>query len=53
MTIVDGIVRFDAAHDSSDMRIYIDPEETTPTYYGQEEVDECMRGTELMFSQRH
>ena len=53
MTIVDGIVRFDRVYDAADMRIYIDPEETTPTYYGQEEIDECMRGTEFMFSNRH
>lgn len=53
MTIVDGIIRFDLEHDPDDMRIYIDPEEVTPTYYGQEEVDGCMRDTEFMFSHRH
>jgi len=53
MTIVDGIVRFDRANDPADMRIYIDPEEVTPTYYGQEEVDGCMRDTEFMFFHRH
>jgi imidazolonepropionase-like amidohydrolase len=54
MTIVDGLVRFDLAHDPADMRMYIDPEEATPTYYGQEEeVDECMKGTELLYAQRH
>lgn len=53
MTIVDGIIRFDLAHDPADMRIYIDPEEATPTYYGQEEVDGCMRDTEFMSSHRH
>jgi imidazolonepropionase-like amidohydrolase len=53
VTIVDGIVRFDIAHDPADMRIYVDPEETTPTYYGQEEVDGCMRDTEFMFSTHH
>ncbi len=53
MTIVDGIVRFDKENDPSDMRIYIDPEEATPAYYGREEVDECMRGTDLMFNNRH
>lgn len=53
MTIVDGIVRFDIKNDPADMRIYIDPEEDTPTYYGQEEVDGCMRDTELLFSHRH
>ena len=45
VTIVDGIVRFDIANDPSDMRLYIDPEEITPTYYGQEEVEGCMRDT--------
>lgn len=53
MTIVDGVVRFDIDHDANDMRIYIDPEEATPTYYGREEVDGCMRDTEFMFSNRH
>ena len=53
MTIVDGIVRFDIKNDPADMRIYVDPEEDTPTYYGQEEVEGCMRDTELMFSHRH
>ncbi|MFZ1678468.1 MAG: amidohydrolase family protein, partial [Saprospiraceae bacterium] len=53
MTIVDGIVRFDKIKDPSDMRIYIDPEEATPAYYGREEVDECMRGTDQMFNNRH
>ena len=54
MTIVDGIVRFDINHDPADMRIYVDPEEATPTYYGQEEeeVDECMLGTEFIFANR-
>ncbi|MBK9104047.1 MAG: amidohydrolase family protein [Saprospiraceae bacterium] len=53
LTIVDGIVRFDLAHDPADMRLDIDPEEATPTYYGQEDVDGCMRDTEFMFSHRH
>ena len=53
LTIVDGIVRFDRVHDATDMRIYIDPEEDTPTYYGNEDVDGCMRDTEFMFSHRH
>ena len=50
VTIVDGIVRFDVAHDPADMRLYIDPEEITPTYYGQEGVEGCMRDTKFMFS---
>jgi imidazolonepropionase-like amidohydrolase len=53
VTIVDGIVRFDKANDPADIRLYIDPEEATPSYYGQEDVDGCMRDTELMFSHRH
>ena len=53
VTIVDGIVRFDKANDPMDMRMYIDPEEATPSYYGQEDIDGCMRDTEFMFSHRH
>ncbi len=53
LTIVDGIVRFDKANDPADMRLYVDPEEATPTYYGQEDVEGCMRDTEFMFSHRH
>ena len=53
MTIVDGVVRFDLQNDPPDMRIYIDPEEESPTFYGQEGVDGCMRDTEFMFSHRH
>ena len=53
VTIVDGIVRFDKAHDPADMRLYIDPQESSPTYYGQEDVEGCMRDTEFMFSHRH
>lgn len=53
MTIVDGLIRFDLKNDPADMRIYVDPTEDTPTYYGQEEIDGCMRDTELMYSHRH
>ncbi len=53
VTMVDGIVRFDLATDPADMRLYVDPEEATPTYYGQEEVEGCMRDTKFMFSHRH
>lgn len=53
MTIVDGIVRFDLAHDPADMRLYVDPEEVTSSYYGQEDADGCMLDTEFMFSHRH
>lgn len=53
MTIVDGIIRFDLAHDPADMRLYVDPEEVTSSYYGQEDADGCMLDTEFMFSHRH
>lgn len=54
MTIVDGIIRFDLVNDPADMRIYVDPEEATPTYFGQEEgMDHCMEGTEFFNSNRH
>ena len=53
ITIVDGIVRFDRKKDAADMRLYVDPEEPTPSYIGQEEEDGCMRDTEFMFSHRH
>lgn len=53
VTIVDGVIRFDIANDRADMRIYIDPEETTPTFYGSEDVDGCMRDTEFMYSKHH
>lgn len=47
MTIVDGIVRFDRATDVADMRVDIDPEETTPSFYDYShgiEHDKCMHG---------
>lgn len=53
LTTVDGIVRFDLKNDPADMRIYIDPEEATPSYYGQEDVDGCMRDTKFMHSHHH
>jgi imidazolonepropionase-like amidohydrolase len=54
MTIVDGIIRFDLVNDPADMRLYVDPEEATPTYYGQEEsVDNCMQGADFFYEQRH
>lgn len=53
ITIVDGIVRFDIANDPADMRLYIDPESPTPVFYGNEDVDGCMRDTEFMFEHRH
>jgi imidazolonepropionase-like amidohydrolase len=53
LTIVDGIVRFDIAADPADMRLYIDPREESPTYYGQEDMDGCMRDTEFAGSHRH
>lgn len=53
LTIVDGIVRFDLANDPADMRMYIDPEESTPTFYGQEQVEGCLIDTDFMFSHQH
>jgi len=53
LTIVDGIIRFDIEHDPADMRVYIDPEEESPTYYGNEEVDGCMRDTDIRDVHRH
>ncbi len=53
LTIVDGIVRFDLANDPADMRIYVDPEESTPTYFGQEQVEGCLIDTDFMFSHQH
>jgi imidazolonepropionase-like amidohydrolase len=47
MTIVDGIKRFDRSEDAADMRVYIDPEESTPAFYDYqqaEEADRCMQG---------
>ncbi len=53
LTVVDGIVRFDVKNDPKDMRIDIDPEEETPTYYGNEEVEGCLLDTDLIFSHHH
>lgn len=53
MTIVDGIIRFDIERDPADMRIYIDPEEPTPAYEGQEEIlDGCMQGVDINSTHR-
>lgn len=52
-TIVDGIVRFDIEADPADMRLYIQADEDTPTFYGNEEVDGCMRGTAFEHLHRH
>lgn len=44
MTIVDGIVRFDANDDPNDMRLYPDPEGTVrSTIFQQEDGDRCMQ----------
>jgi imidazolonepropionase-like amidohydrolase len=53
MTIVDGIVRFDLRNDPADMRLYVDPEEATPSYYGQQEEEGCMRDVNFSNTQRH
>ena len=46
-TIVDGVIRFDRAHDPDDMRLYIDPRQSieTATIWKEHE-DRCMQGTE-------
>lgn len=44
MTIVDGIVRFNAEADPDDMRLYPDPEEPVrSTLFNQEETERCMQ----------
>lgn len=44
LTIVDGIIRFDAKNDPNDMRLYPDPEETVrTTIFQQEDGDRCMQ----------
>ncbi|MFM2394243.1 MAG: hypothetical protein RLZZ546_2225 [Bacteroidota bacterium] len=50
-TIVDGKVYFDRANDVADMRLDIDPEEKTNTFYERMiEKDKCMQGvTETLF----
>ena len=53
MTIVDGIVRFDREKDPADMRLYVDPEEDTPTYYGNEMIEGCMRDTQFEHAHSH
>ncbi len=53
MTLVDGVVRFDINADPPDMRIDIDPEEATPTYYGHEHVECCLLDTDFLFSHDH
>ena len=57
MTIVDGIVRFDAANDDDDMRIDVDPKEGLPTFidhHGEHE-DRCMQGVfdQLFLGKNH
>lgn len=50
-TIVDGKIYFDRANDAADMRLDIDPEEKTNTFYERMiEKDKCMQGvTETLF----
>lgn len=44
MTIVDGIVRFDANEDPNDMRMYPDPEESVrSTIFQEEDGERCMQ----------
>ncbi len=50
-TIVDGIVRFDRAHDPADMRLMVDPKQNLDDVTLQDKnVDHCMDGTEVLFS---
>src|SRR5258708_5014424 len=51
-TIVDGIVRFDRANDSGDMRLMVDPKQNIdePTFI-EKGRDNCMEGTEFLFSE--
>lgn len=52
MTIVDGVVRFDREKDADDMRIYVDAEEKIDvTLADREHHDQCMQGTELLFTE--
>ena len=48
-TVVDGVIRFNRSTDAADMRLDVDPEETTPTFYEwhqhDHEHDGCMEGT--------
>jgi imidazolonepropionase-like amidohydrolase len=53
LTVVDGIVRFDLTNDPADMRIYIDAEESTPSFFGQEMIEGCLIDTDLMYSHQH
>lgn len=53
LTIVDGVVRFDYHNDPSDMRIYVDPEEETPPFYGNEDLDGCLQDVEIITSHNH
>lgn len=47
MTIVDGVIRFDAENDPDDMRLKIDPEENvSATMLYHEHDDRCMEGVE-------
>jgi imidazolonepropionase-like amidohydrolase len=49
-TIVDGIVRFDRAHDPADMRLMVDPRQNLDDVtLLDKNVDHCMDGTEFLF----
>lgn len=53
LTIVDGIVRFDRENDPADMRLYVDPEEKIDvTIFEREDHDQCMQGTEFLFTDK-
>ncbi len=46
MTVVDGVVRYDAARDGDDMRLVVDPAERVPeiTLHAGRHADACMSG---------
>ncbi|MBX7125440.1 MAG: amidohydrolase [Cyclobacteriaceae bacterium] len=51
-TIVDGVVRFDKDKDPDDMRLFVDPTQSTETTVDHRYdagVDRCMEGTDFLF----
>jgi imidazolonepropionase-like amidohydrolase len=51
-TIVDGIIRFDRANDSADMRLMVDPKQSfDESSFIEKGHDNCMDGTEFLFSE--
>jgi len=51
-TIVDGVVRFDRAHDPADMRLMVDPRQNLDDASVRDDgTDQCMAGTEFLFEE--